>query len=161
MSANQGLVRSSAILGFVTLYLAFQLSMIYGAYGRQDKRFGFWMFAESSRFQSVLLRELESGERVRAPQGTWTARRNDGTETTYRWSGLVGGFDLGHLEGSVHVRAGMSVTLKYLQEALDYVSTRIPNDHETVRLHLVVRYSKAGGPVEEVVLSSKWRELRR
>ena len=160
MSTNQGLVRSSAILGFATLYLAFQLSMIHGAHGREDKRFGFWMFAESTDFEAALVRELSSGERIRAPQGTWTVQNDGGAETTYRWGAFVREFHLGYLDQVVHAKTGIHVTLKYLREALDYVSERIPEDHETVRLHLVVRYSKAGGPVEEIVLSSKRRELR-
>jgi len=161
MSSSHGLARSWAILGFATLYLAFQLSMISIAHGRQDKRFGFWMFAESSNFQSVLIRELDSGERVRAPHGTWTVKGKGGAETTYRWGDFVRGFHLGDVETVVHAKTGMYVTLKYLGEALDYVIGRIPEDHETVQLHLVVRYSRAGGPVEEVVLSSRRREPGR
>jgi hypothetical protein len=161
MNTRSGLVRSWAILAFATGYLVFQLAMIVGAHGREDKRFGFWMFAESSDFQTVLIRELGSGERVQAPQGAWTARGAGGAETTYRWGEFVREFHLGYVETFVHAKTGMYVTLKYLGEALDYVIVRIPEDHETVRLHLVVRYSKAGGPLEEVVLSSKRREPGR
>jgi hypothetical protein len=161
MSTRRDLVRSWAILAFAAVYLAFQLWMIYAAHGRKDKRYGFWMFAESATFQLALIRELDGGERVRAPRGIWTVHGPGGAETRYRWTGFVREFPLGYIDTPVDAMTGMYGTLKYLGEALNYVIARIPEDRETARLHLVVRYSIAGGPVEEVVLSSKRKEPGR
>ena len=155
---RRDLVRSWAILAFAAAYLGCQLSMIYAAHRRGDKRFGFWMFAESATFRLELIRELGDGEPVRAVRGTWAVQRPGGADTSYRWGTFVKDFPLADVDTPVRSMVGMYVTLEYLQEALNYVIARIPDDHETVRLHLVVRYSKAGGPVKEVVLSSKRRE---
>ena len=94
MNSTRGPVRSWAILAFATGYLAFQLWVICAAHGREDKRFGFWMFAESSRFSFELVRELDAGERLRAPGGAWTVQGRSGAGITYRWGDFVREFDL-------------------------------------------------------------------
>lgn len=116
------------------------------------------MFAESSDFKSVLFREMENGQRVRARGGEWEIRSRSGEIVRYSWSEMVQEFHLGYLEQVTHAKTGMAVTLKYMQHALDWVMQRIPDDRATRRLHLYVQYSKAGGPWEEVWLSSTPRE---
>ena len=151
-------LRSLVIIIFSATYLCFQLTMIVTAHTRDDKRLGFWMFAESSNFNAVLYRELENGQRVRVPHGVWTVQGRSGEPITYQWNRLVREFHLGYLEEWVHAKTGIHVTLKYFQNALNFVIDRIPEDRDTVQLHLSVRYSKAGATMEEVVLSSKRRE---
>ena len=153
-------LRSLAILLFSAAYLAFQITMIVLAHSRDDKRFGFWMFAESSNFHARLYRELAQGERVVVPRGVWVARAGGRDEVVYEWSRLVREFNLGELERWVHAPTGLAVTLAYFHHALDFVVDRIPADLETVQLHLEISYSRAGGPVEQVLLSSKRREIR-
>ena len=157
--AHSGL-RSLAILFFSATYLAFQLTMIVLAHSRDDKRFGFWMFAESSNFHARLYRELAQGERIIVPGGVWVANTDGHEPVVYEWSRLVREFSLGNLERWVHAPTGLAVTLTYFHHALDFVIDRIPADLETVQLHMEISYSKAGGPVEQVMLSSKRREIR-
>jgi len=153
-------LRSLAILFFSATYLAFQLTMIVLAHSRDDKRFGFWMFAESSNFHARLYRELAQGERIIVPGGVWVANADGHEPVVYEWSRLVREFSLGNLERWVHAPTGLAVTLAYFHHALDFVVDRIPADLQTVQLHMEISYSRAGGPVEQVLLSSKRREIR-
>ena len=54
-SVNFKTVRKLTIVAFCAAYLLVQAFFIIRAHFRVDKRFGFWMFAESSRYKPMVL----------------------------------------------------------------------------------------------------------
>ncbi|MBI4604320.1 MAG: hypothetical protein HY721_20365 [Planctomycetes bacterium] len=147
------------VLGFSALYVALQLALIVSAGFREDKRFGFQMFAESTRYQAVLFRDLRDGRLEPAPGGRWLVRGEGGAAAFYSWDRFVQDFRLDRLEERKRAKTGIGVTLKYLEEALRYVACHIPLDRETRRLILKVEHRRAGGKTETVTLESPRREL--
>ena len=146
-----------AILVFCAGYLGVQIFLIVGAHFRSDKRFGFWMFAESTRYTASLFRQTFDGRLLSTEAGVWTVRTLDGGYKTYAWGMFVQGFRLKRLEVNKRAKVGMAVTLKYLEHALDYVAGRIPYDRETERLVLVIDYRRAGGESIRTRLQSQPR----
>lgn len=147
-----------SILFFCCSYLTIQVVAIVHAHFSEDKRFGFWMFAESSQFQAKLYRQLKDGTFVYAPKGTWVLHHAEGQTTEYAWDSMVRDFRLYQLEELKRAKTGMYVTLKYLQYALNYVADHTPQDTETVRFLLKIKYKRAQGEWEEVFFESHNRD---
>ena len=156
---NVRVVRKFGILAFCTLYLLVQAALIIRAHFDVDRRFGFWMFAESSRYKAKLYRQLRDGRLVKTKNGKWSIKTADGQRVTYSWNRYVRDFRLDNLEKLKRAKVGIGVTLKYLQHALHYVVERIPADGETVKFVLKVQYRKAGGAWQYVTLESNPRVL--
>jgi hypothetical protein len=152
-------IKPALILAFCVLYLSIQAFFIVRAHFVVDKRFGFWMFAESSRFKAELYREFADGRLEKALHGQWWVTTADGRYILYSWDNYVRRFRLNPLERFSRAKRGIGVTLEYFQQALDYVAERIPEDRETVKLVLRVQYRKAGGPWQYVALESRPRRL--
>lgn len=153
-------IRQFGILAFCAVYLSIQVFFIIRAhFDEVDRRFGFWMFAESSRFKAELYRQLKDGRLVKTANGRWSVRTADGASVSYSWDRYVRDFRLFDLERLKRAKVGMGVTLKYLHGALHYVAARIPEDRETVKLVLKVQYRNAGGPWQYATLESNSRDL--
>jgi hypothetical protein len=151
-------LRPYAILVFCSVYVLIQAGFIIKAHFNPDKRFGFWMFAETSRYQAQLYRQLRDGRVVKTPNGRWAVQTEAGRQV-YAWNRFVRDFGLYNLERWKRAKVGFAVTLKYLQYALDYVIDHIPADRETVKLVLRIQYRKAQGPWQQTTLESRTREL--
>jgi len=147
------------ILSFSALYLAIQIYFIVHAHFVKDKRFGFWMFAESSVFKAELYRKLTSGELVKTNNGFWAVKSPSGEKLVYGWNQFVRDFRLFDLERERRAKSSMANTIKYLDAALDFVIERIPEDRETTQLVLKVQYRKAGMPWQQITLESEYRNL--
>ena len=153
--------RTLSILIFCVCFLALELSLIVRAHFVPDKRFGFWMFAEASYYSATLFLKLKNGRYLRTKNGVWEIYRseNDSEPTVYSWDGFVKDFRLFNLERTKRAKTGMHVTLKYLEDALNFVADKIEEDNATEKLILVVRYQKADGIKRHVFLESKARKL--
>ena len=134
---------------FCSIYLIVQLFLILSSFQKPDKRFGFWMFPESTYFQMKLERELANGRTVEAQRGRWTVHAAGlGGETgrvSYRWRTFVRKQRLGRMEEWRRAQVGICVTLLYLEKALDHVVESAVFDRETKMFRLTVEYEKAGG----------------
>ena len=94
--------RRWVIGAFCSIYFIVQMFLILSSYQKADKRFGFWMFPESTYFQMKLERELASGAIVEAERGRWSvhaaglggetgrvsspSRRNRGVKSLQTWN---------------------------------------------------------------------------
>ena len=134
---------------FCSIYFLLQLFLILSAFQKPDKRFGFWMFAESTYFQMNLERELANGRTLEARRGRWSVNAAGlGGETgrvQYRWLTFVRKQRMGRMGEWRRAQVGIGVTLLYLEKALDYVVERAVFDRETKVYRLTVYYEKAGG----------------
>jgi len=153
------MTRKARILTFSGAYLGLQIFLIINAHFQTDKRFGFWMFAESSRYRAILYRELGDGTWEWARYGQWTTPVPGNRMLTYHWDYFVRDFRLNGLDRWKRAKTGFGVTTNYLHRALDYVAEHTPNDRETVRLILKLEYRIAGGPEQEAILMSRVRDL--
>ena len=144
------------ILSFTALYVMVQFYGITRAHFSSDKRFGFWMFAETTTFSAKLYRKTLGGKRVKTRNGRWSVQK-DGNRVSYSWNSFVREYRLNNLEGEKRAKGSMSRTLKFLDASLDYVIDRIPADEETSQMILEVTYGKAGRKDTTVVLESKLR----
>jgi hypothetical protein len=149
--------RRAAILGFCAAFFGGQLVLVTWSYFRGDRLGGYQMFAETTFFTARLQRVTADGRREHAPMGNWRARDAAGGLRTYRWGAFVDDFRLDRLENPTRAKIGIDVTLKFFQYALDHVAKSIPDDRETARLEMVVRYETASGKRHEVTLSSAAR----
>ena len=122
--------RKLRILAFAAAYALVQVALITCAHFREDKAFGFQMFAESSRFTARLYRELRDGRIVAAAAGAWTVSAPGGRTVMCAWDDHVRDFRLGRLEGWRRAKTGLAVTLRYLERALEYVGSMTPEDRE-------------------------------
>ena len=144
------------VSSFCLLYITFQLFMIVRSHFTPSKHFGFWMFPESTYFRASLSRVLTDGQEVKARKGLWTVTTESG-EVRYKWKAFVQGYRMDELDDKVRSKGTFADTLKYFQAALDYVADRIPEDKSTSQLVLRIRYYRAGGPEEVIILKSKPR----
>ena len=149
--------RRVAILGFCTVFFGGQVAVIAGSYVRGDRLGGYQMFAETTYFTARLYRVTAEGKRELARGGAWRARDSAGGNLTYHWGRLVDDFKLDRLERRTRAKIGIGTTLKFFQDALDYVAIHIPEDRETSRLELVVEYETASGKRGEARLTSPVR----
>ena len=151
-------MRKKVILTFCFLYLAIQAAFIVKAHFSPDKRFGFWMFAETSEYTATLYRITKDGTKLKTKNGRWRVR-TEGRRKTYSWDRFVRDYRLYNLESNKRAKGSMSRTLKFLDAALDFVADRIPDDQETRQLVLEITYSKAGNEPQKTVLESKVRNI--
>ena len=158
MSLTRPLSQSSRrkawfILAFCGLYVSVQLFMIVRGHFVTSQHFAFWMFPESTYFRTSLCRVLMDGTEVKTAKGVWTVETKTGTKR-YKWGSFVQGYKLDYLESRERAKGSFNDTLKYYQAALNYVAERIPEDKSTYQLILRIRYQRAGGPEEFIVLES-------
>ncbi len=156
MKLSNNRINVWVIIGFCTCYLLVQLSLITRAHFSDDKRFGFWMFAETTLFSAELYRITVDGKKVKTKNGIWRVNE-DGKRLTYSWDRMVRDYRLNSLEREKRAKGSISLTLKFFDAALDYVADRIPDDHETRQLVLTVTYHKVGREKQTVTLESKKR----
>ena len=161
MSTTYWKPRNVAVAGFVVLYLGIQLFFVLRSHTVTDKKFGFWMFPESTYFRASLARELANGSVVRTRNGAWHARKVDGSRAIFLWDDFVNYYRLGNLESRRRAKGNFQTTLGYFQHALNYVATHIPADSETKKLILTVYYTRSGNPLKVVTLESIERDLPR
>jgi len=144
---------------FCSIYFLVQLFLILSAFQKPDKRFGFWMFAESTYFEMNLERELADGRNVEAQRGRWSVEAAGlGGETgrvRYRWLTFVRKHRMGRMGEWRRAQVGIGVTLLYLDKALDHVVESAVFDRETKVYRLTVDYEKAGGETGTVRFEAK------
>lgn len=145
--------RRIAILAFCVVLFGAQAGMIAAAHVRNDRRFGWQMFPETTRFRASLWREIAGGGRVAAPYGRWVLDTPEGRRQ-FLWRDHVRDWRLESLDRMRQAKVSLDSTLLYAKGALDHVAARIPEDRETVRLHLVVDWEKADGTRGTTELSS-------
>lgn len=117
--------------------VAIQLFLVVRAYSADHAFFGFQMFPESSEWRAVIERELADGTRIDVRQ-PWPG--------TYRWGDLVAGRGLDVPFRRHHADAGLSSTLHFFSEALEWVAANTPEDEQTVRLVASVTVWHNGDP---------------
>ena len=150
-------VRRHAILAFCLVFFGGQLALVAWSYVRGDRLFGYQMFAESTFFTARLYRVTADGRREHLRDGSWIAADEHGVRRRFSWRGFVDDFRLDRLERRTRAKIGIGTTLKFFQHALDHVVEQIPQDRETRRLELEIRYETAGGLVRDVTLQSRER----
>jgi len=158
MKVPQLKISTWSVVIFCACYVVVQLFFISNAHFSSDKRFGFWMFAESSIFKAELYRITTKGDRVKTQNGFWTVNEK-GKRVVYSWNQFVRDYRLNYLEKEKRAKVSMSITLKFFDAALDYVADQIVDDKETKQLVLLVTYSKACGEEYRVTLESKMRSF--
>ena len=151
-------IRRLSILGFCAVLFGAQAAMTVDAHLRRDRRFGWQMFSETTRFRAVLWRELADGRRRPTQRGRWVVETPQGRRV-FLWRDHVREWRLDDLERSRQAKVSLDATLLYAQRALDWVAARIPEDRETVRLVLVVDWEKADGTRGVTELASRPRDL--
>jgi len=136
--------RRRVAMGFVAGVLAVQVGFAVNGYREPHKFFAFQPFNESSTWRADIVRVTWSGERVSVDDG-WGG---------YRWDDLVG---MGALKSPAtlrHAYMGVGATVDFLDDALDWVATHTPDDHETRYLEATVTYFKnTRGPTVKVLRS--------
>ena len=148
--------RAWAILAFVAAYIGVQLFMIVQGHFTLSKHFGFWMFPESTYFTATLGRVTVDGREIKTDKGVWTVQTASG-KVRYKWQSFVKMYKLDRLETRERSKGTFDDTVKYFQAALNYVAERIPEDKSTYQLVMKIRYQRAGGPKQTLVLHSKPR----
>jgi hypothetical protein len=109
--------RRVVVVGFVAL----QLFLVVRAYWAPHREFGFQMFPEASRWRADIVRVTADGDRLGIEE-PWFG---------YEWNRLVGVRGLSSPWRTHHADSGVDRQLAFLDEALDWVSTHTPDDHET------------------------------
>jgi hypothetical protein len=131
----------------VAVVVVAQLGFVARGYRSDHKEFAFQMFPESSTWRADIVRVTTDGSRVPVDE-PW-----DG----YRWSAMVVGRGLGSAGSRHHADAGLDNQLAFLDEALDYVATHTPDDHQTRYLEAVVTTWHNADEPQVVVLRSEPR----
>jgi hypothetical protein len=136
--------RRRLVKAFVAGVLAAQIALAINGYRDPHKFFAFQPFNESSTWSAEIVRVTWDGERWPVDEG-WAG---------YRWSTLV---DMPALTGysrTRHASYGIGATVSFLDDALDWVATHTPADHETRYLEATVTYHRnTRGPEVEVLRS--------
>jgi hypothetical protein len=144
----------------VIVYFGVTMTLWTRAQTSTDKRYGWQMFSQSSRYHPELVRVLKDGSRVNTDNGRWTAYGPDGVvRSEFDWDDHVKDFRLDKLGSWKRAKGSLERTLKFQGRALSYVADHIPEDAETVQLVMEVEYRKAGGPLQTIELLSKKRKL--
>jgi hypothetical protein len=136
------------IKGFIAAVLAVQVGLAINGYRDPHKFFAFQPFNESSTWSAEIVRVTWDGERRPVDEG-WAG---------YRWSSLV---DMPALTGysrTRHASYGVGATVGFLEDALDWVATHTPADHETRYLEATVTYNRNTRGPEIKVLRSVERD---
>ncbi len=131
-------------MGFIVAVLAVQVGFAINGYRDPHKFFAFQPFNESSTWQADIVRVTWSGERLPIG-GRWAG---------YEWNELV---DMAALRGPGRMRhayMGVGATIDFLDDALDWVATHTPDDHETRYLEATVTsLENTRGPTVTVLRS--------
>jgi hypothetical protein len=125
--------------------LLLQLLFIVRAYDADHAFFGFQMFPETSEWSAQIVRVDGAGTEydIRDP---WPGG--------YSWQEMVNTRGLGTPWETRPADAGIRSTLHFLGEALHWVATNTPDDHETHRLVARVVYRQNGrGPFTTTLVS--------
>jgi hypothetical protein len=136
--------RRRLVKGFVVGVLAVQVGFAINGYRDPHKFFAFQPFNESSTWRADIVRVTWDGERLPI-DGGWAG---------YRWSSLVDMPALNGYSRTRHASYGVDATLAYLDDALDWVATHTPADHDTRYLEATVTYSRNTRGPEVTVLRS-------
>ena len=132
------------ITAFVITVLATQIGFAINGYRDPHKFFAFQPFNESSTWQADIVRVTSSGERLPIDEA-WHG---------YTWDELV---DMSALRGpsrTRHAYMGVGATTDFLDEALDWVATHTPADHETRYFEATVTaFENTRGPTITVLRS--------
>ena len=130
--------------GFIVAVLGVQIGFAINGYRDPHKFFAFQPFNESSTWQADIVRVTWTGERVPI-SGGWAG---------YDWDELVG---MAALQGPGRLRhayMGVGATVDFLDDALDWVATHTPDDHETRYLEATVTtFENTRGPTVTVLRS--------
>ena len=130
------------------LVVAAQAGMALNGYRDPHKFFAFQPFNESSTWRADIVRV------------TWDGRRLpvDDDWAGYEWDALVGMSALQGPRQLRHAYMGVDATLDFLDDALDWVASNTPADHETRYLEASVTYFRNTRGPHHVVLRSEDRE---
>lgn len=148
--------RASWRIAFGAAWIGLQLVAILTAGRRPDGVFGFRMFPESSTITVSLFREV-GGARLPVPDGTWTARDEDGRPRSFAWKDRVHRPELATFDVEMHASYGAAAQLARWQAALDDVAAHLSADRETRRLSLDVTVRRNGREARLVRLDSAER----
>jgi hypothetical protein len=144
METGVGRGRRRAVTLFVVAVLAVQVGFALNGYRDPHKFFAFQPFNESSTWSADIVRVTWDGERKPVADG-WSG---------YGWSSLV---DMPALTGYTrtrHASYGIGATIAFLDDALDWVATHTPADHETRYLEATVTYHRNTRGPQVTVLRS-------
>jgi hypothetical protein len=109
------------------------------------KLFGFRPFNESDSWRFDVVRVHADGSRHPVGDGTWA----------YEWNELIGANKLlgeGRLR---HASAGAPASVDFLERALDWAVSNIPDDEDTVALEAEVTIYRNGRGPDEIELRSE------
>lgn len=124
--------------------LAAQMVFVVRAYWAPHNEFGFQMFPEASEWRAEIVRVTTGGDRL--PIGD-------------EWSELVAGRGLTHPGHRQHANNGLSSQLAFLEDALAWVATHTPDDHDTRYYEATVTQWHNADPPTTTVLRSPDRPL--
>ena len=133
---------------FVVGVLTLQAALAVNGYRDPHKFFAFQPFNESSTWSADIVRVTWDGER-KPVADEWAG---------YRWSSLVGMPALTGYSRTRHASYGVDATIAFLDDALDWVATNTPADHETRYLEAIVTYHRNTRGPQVTVLRSVERE---
>lgn len=138
--------RRRLALGFAAAIVMVQFGFALNGYREPHKFFAFQPFNESSTWRADIVRVTWSGERVPVDEN-WG---------DYRWDELVDMSALRSPSTLRHAYMGVGATVDFLDDALDWVATHTPDDHETRYLEATVTYYKnTRGPTVTVLRSEE------
>jgi hypothetical protein len=140
--------RRRLIKVFVGSVLALQVGLAINGYRDPHKFFAFQPFNESSTWSAEIVRVTWDGRRLPVDQ-SW-----DG----YRWDSLVAMPAIEGFTRTRHASYGIDATIAFLDDALDWVATHTPADHETRYLEATVTYPRNTRGPSVTVLRSVERE---
>ena len=132
------------LTGFIVMVLGVQVGFAVNGYRDPHKFFAFQPFNESSTWRADIVRVTWEGERLPIEE-PWAG---------YHWDELVGMAALRGPQRMRHAYMGVGATVDFLDDALDWVATHTPDDHETRYLEAtVVSLENTHGPTTTVLRS--------
>ena len=143
-------MRGRLVRSFFVAVLTAQIGLAVNGYRDPHKFFAFQPFPESSVWQADIVRVTWDGRRLPV-EGGW-----DG----YDWNTLVHSTVLTSPFRLRHASRGVDHTIAFLGDALDWVATHTPADHDTRYLEATVTYYRNTRGPHTVVLRSEERERR-
>lgn len=124
-----------------------QIALVIRAYAAPHREFGYQMFPEASTWRADIVRVTHDGERVSIRE-PWNG---------YQWNDLVRGRGLTMPWVEHHADSGLQRQLQFLAEALDWVATNTPDDHDTAYLEATVESSHNTRPTVTETIRSRRR----
>lgn len=136
--------RARAARACFVIVVAVQVGFAVNGYFEPHKYFAFQPFNESSTWRADIVRVTWDGRRVPVDED-WGS---------YEWDTLVDMSALRNPEQLRHAYMGVGATVDFLDDALDWVATHTPDDHETRYLEAdVTYYENTRGPQHTVLRS--------